>query len=171
MRSLAGTAMVLALVSCGSRREMPRSTEGSAAHAATEAQHLESPQPTQDAAAPLSVAAEQDAARSPVQVPGGTPAPTSSPKPTKSAASSAMRCTLRVSATGLYVDGDPKSQSEAVAICKSRAAAMVVLEDGVAKDEWKKVETALRREGIEILMRGPLGHAECLDNPLAKGCL
>ncbi|MBL0219561.1 MAG: hypothetical protein IPQ07_37555 [Myxococcales bacterium] len=48
---------------------------------------------------------------------------------------------------------------------------MVVLEDGVAKDEWKKVETALRREGSEILMRGPLGHAECLDNPLAKGCL
>jgi hypothetical protein len=47
---------------------------------------------------------------------------------------------------------------------------MVVLEDDLPADEWKKVETALRREGIEILMRGPLGHAECLNNPLAKGC-
>jgi hypothetical protein len=81
-----------------------------------------------------------------------------------------MRCTLRVSPKGLYVDGDPKSQSEAVAICTNRAAAMVVLEDGVAKGEWTKVKSALRREGIEILMRGPLGHAECLDNPFAKGC-
>jgi hypothetical protein len=81
-----------------------------------------------------------------------------------------MRCTLRVSAKGLYVDGDPKSQSEAIAICKRRAAAMVVLEDGVTKEEWTKVERALRREGIDILMRGPLGHSECFDNPLAKGC-
>ncbi len=88
----------------------------------------------------------------------------------KLAARSAMRCTLRVSVNGLSVDGDPESQSEAIAICKSRAAAMVVLEDGIAKDEWKKVETALRREGIDILMRGPLGHQECLDNPSAKGC-
>ena len=81
-----------------------------------------------------------------------------------------MRCTLRVSTKGLYVDGEPTSQSEAIAVCKRRAAAVVVLEDGVAKDEWNKVEAGLRREGIEILMRGPVGHRECLDNPLAKGC-
>lgn len=155
--------MVLALVGCGNRREMSRPAEGSAAHGATEVRNSEP-----DTAVPQSVAVMQEA--STPAAPGNQPAPTPSSKPTKPAVGSAMRCTLRVSAKGLYVDGDPKSQSEAIALCKSRAAAMVVHEDGVAKDEWKKVETALRREGIEIMMRGPLGHAECLDNPLAKGC-
>ena len=77
----------------------------------------------------------------------------------------------RVSSTkGLHVDGDSKSHAEAIAICKRRAGAMVVLEDGVDPNEWKRVEAALRAEKIEIMIRGSLGHAECWENPLAKGC-
>lgn len=82
-----------------------------------------------------------------------------------------MRCTLRVSTKGIYVDGDPMSQAEAVAICKRRAGAIVVLEDAAPKDAWKKLEMALRREGIAIHMRGTLNDRACMDNPLAKGCL
>jgi len=81
-----------------------------------------------------------------------------------------MRCTLRISPKGLFVDGDPKSQAEAISICKRRAGAMVVLEDDTSQGQWKKVEAELRREGIAIHMRGPIGHSECMDNPLAKGC-
>lgn len=47
---------------------------------------------------------------------------------------------------------------------------MVVLGDDASQDLWKTVEAALRRDGVAIYMRGPLGHAECMDNPLAKSC-
>jgi hypothetical protein len=47
---------------------------------------------------------------------------------------------------------------------------MVILEDDAPADEWKDLESALRRDGVAILMRGPLGQPECMDNPLAKGC-
>jgi hypothetical protein len=99
-----------------------------------------------------------------------TAALTSAPAATTPAVAPPARCTLRVSVRGLYVDGDPTSQADAIEICKSRTAAIVILEDGVAKGDWQKVEAALRREGIETMMRGPLGHAECVDNPLEKGC-
>jgi hypothetical protein len=84
--------------------------------------------------------------------------------------STEMRCTLRVSATGLYVDGEPTSQRDAIAICKQRAGAMVVVEDDVSREVWKNLEAAFRDEKITVLLRGPLGHAECTNNPLAKGC-
>jgi hypothetical protein len=81
-----------------------------------------------------------------------------------------MRCTLRLAARGIYVDGDPTSEAEAIAICKRRAGAMVALEDDAPRDQWRRVEAALRREGIAIHMRGPIDDRECMDNPLAKGC-
>ncbi len=81
-----------------------------------------------------------------------------------------MRCTLRVSSKGIYVDGDPASRADAIAVCKRRAGAIVVLEDDAPAEEWKTLQAALRREGVPILMRGQVGHDDCMDNPLAKGC-
>ena len=81
-----------------------------------------------------------------------------------------MRCTLRVSQKGIYVDGDPKSRADAIAACKRTAGAMVVLEEKAPPDEWKALQAGLRREGVPILMRGPLGDNDCMNNPLAKGC-
>ena len=81
-----------------------------------------------------------------------------------------MRCTLRLNAKGLYVDGDPMSRAEAIAFCKQRAGAIGVLEDDAPPSDWREIEAALRRERIAILMRGPIGDVDCMENPLAKGC-
>jgi hypothetical protein len=82
-----------------------------------------------------------------------------------------MRCTLRLSPKGIYVNGDLRSRAEAVAACKRTAGAMVVLEDNAPADEWKALQIALRREGVPVLMRGPINdNNDCLANPLAKGC-
>jgi len=81
------------------------------------------------------------------------------------------RCTLRISARGIYVDGNSTTRAGAVASCKRSAGAMVVLEDNAPQDEWKEIEVELRREGIAIYMRGSVGHRECDDNPLAKACM
>lgn len=131
-------------------------------------------QPVQPTATPVAVAdagtqyESRDAA-------AAAPTPASAhtaPSATRSipTAKSEMRCTLRVSAKGLYVDGEPKTEEEAIAICKRRAGAMVVLEEGVPPGDWKRVEAALRAVKITILMRGPVGDVECSENPLAKGC-
>lgn len=85
------------------------------------------------------------------------------------AVASPMRCTLRVSPGGIYVDGDKKSRADAIKLCKKRAAAMVVLEDNVER-EWTEIRAALKREHIKIYMRGQIGDVDCEANPLAKGC-
>jgi hypothetical protein len=77
---------------------------------------------------------------------------------------------VRVTAKGIYVDGDRKSREDAVAACKPTVCALVALEDSAPADEWNKLQAALRRAGIPILMRGVVDDTECLNNPLAKGC-
>lgn len=84
--------------------------------------------------------------------------------------STEIRCTLRISARGVYVGGDLASRADAVAFCRRKAGAMVILEDGAPEAVWSDRQADLRREGVAVYMRGPLGHKECLDNPLAKGC-
>ena len=86
------------------------------------------------------------------------------------ATSPRMRCTLRVSKRGIYVDGDPVTRTAALALCKRSTAAMVVLEDDAPRDLWQSLKADLRHQGTAILMRGPVGHDDCMDNPLAKGC-
>ena len=82
-----------------------------------------------------------------------------------------MRCTLRISANGIYVDGNPTPRDKAVVACKRAAGAVVILDDGAPADVWAELRAALRRGGVPILMRGPMNDIECADNPLAKGCL
>jgi len=152
-------ALMLALLGCGSDRG-PEATSVAPAKPDDKA-------PEQATAADASIphpAAATDAGPTPPEV------HTKEATRVRSPAKTEMRCTLRVSLKGLYVDGEPMSQAGAIALCKRRAGAMVVLEDDAPKEAWKKVETALRDAKIAIMMRGPLGHAECFDNPLAKGC-
>ena len=44
-----------------------------------------------------------------------------------------MRCTLRISQRGIFVDGDPMSRADAVAHCKHTAGAMVVFDDSATQ--------------------------------------
>lgn len=85
-----------------------------------------------------------------------------------------MRCTLRISQRGIFVDGEPRSRADAVAYCKGTAGAvvviednaqrgwdatagtMVVIEDKATKAEWDETRSALQREGVRIYVRGPL---------------
>jgi hypothetical protein len=76
-----------------------------------------------------------------------------------------MRCTLRVSSKGTYVDGDLKSRAEAVAACKQTAGAVVVLEDDAPAVEWTALKSALHREGVPVLMRGPISDTACETDP------
>lgn len=83
------------------------------------------------------------------------------------AASDERRCTLRVSQQGTFVDGEAMSRVDAVAFCKRTAGAMVVIEDDVLCTDWEPTCSALRREGITIAMRGPVG--DFRDRPPLAG--
>ncbi len=80
-----------------------------------------------------------------------------SPPPRRSVTSNETRCTLRISQGGTFVDGEPMSRSDAVSYCKRTDGAMVVIEDDVPCDDWEPTCSALRREGVRIAMRGPVG--------------
>jgi hypothetical protein len=49
------------------------------------------------------------------------------------------------------------SRADAVSYCKDTAGAMVVIEDDVPCSDWEPTCSALRREGVTISMRGPVG--------------
>jgi len=117
-----------------------------------------------------------DAAAPPVDsldaIAADAPAVDASPADAGVAAVRALpRCTLRITAKSVFIDGDPTSESEAIRICKERGTAMVTLADGASKNVWKRMHAALLRLHVRVLMRGTLGDVECLDNPLAKGCI
>jgi hypothetical protein len=80
------------------------------------------------------------------------------------------RCSIRVTARGITVDGDAMERKHAVALCKQRVAALVELGDGANESEWQELRTALVAAGVTIMMRGTRDDKICLDNPLAKGC-
>ena len=99
-----------------------------------------------------------------------------------------MRCTLRISQRGIFVDGDPMSRADAVAHCKHTAGAMVVFDDSATQRsdktgnaiivlnpsttaaEWDATRSALQREGVRIYIRGPLCYGLSPDScgPTAK---
>ena len=64
------------------------------------------------------------------------------------------RCTLRVSARGISVDGDPMSRVAAVAYCKRTGGALVRIEDGAPPREWDQTRAALEHEGVAIVIPG-----------------
>ena len=74
------------------------------------------------------------------------PAPRSGPRE--------RRCTLRISARGIFVDGDPMSSVDAVAYCKRTEGALVRIEDGAPAHEWDQTRAALEREGVAIVIPG-----------------
>ena len=82
----------------------------------------------------------------------------------------AQRCTLRVAATGLFVDGDPETRDQAIAACKRGREAVVIVEDDAPANAWTELRARLERERITIIERGTLSDNPCVGNPLAKGC-
>ena len=66
------------------------------------------------------------------------------------------RCTLRVSADTILVDGTRHTRDEAVDLCKRTAGAMVTVTDDAPPQTWKELRAALQAVGVTIYMRGKL---------------
>jgi hypothetical protein len=72
------------------------------------------------------------------------------------------RCTVRVNAEGISVDGTKATRDEAVALCKKTEGAMVTLTGDARQGDWDELRAALQAVGVKIYIRGQLwdGQAE-----------
>jgi hypothetical protein len=64
------------------------------------------------------------------------------------------RCTIRVAADGITVDGVKKTRDEAVAACKKTEGAMVTVTGDARQGDWDELRAALEAVGVKIFMRG-----------------
>ncbi|CAN5718508.1 hypothetical protein BH11MYX1_BH11MYX1_42960 [soil metagenome] len=64
------------------------------------------------------------------------------------------RCTVRVSAKGITVDGTERRRDEAVAECKKTEGALVTVTGDARQGDWDELRTALEAVGVKIYMRG-----------------
>jgi hypothetical protein len=81
------------------------------------------------------------------------------------------RCTVRVSATAVYVDGNIAMPTQVVALCKRTEGAVVAVAEDAPAASWSSLRSQLERAGIKIYMRGVIDdHVICATNPLARGC-
>ncbi len=64
------------------------------------------------------------------------------------------RCTIRVTADGITVDGAKKTRDEAVDACKKTDGAMVTVTGDARQGDWDELRAALEAVGVKIYMRG-----------------
>jgi hypothetical protein len=60
----------------------------------------------------------------------------------------AIRCAIRVAATGITVNGKPATRAEAVAACKPLGTADVVVTGDARAGDWDELRAALDAAGI-----------------------
>ena len=63
------------------------------------------------------------------------------------------RCAIRVTATGLIVDGKPAARDAAVAACKGTEGADVVVTGDARQGDWDDLRAALEAAGIPIFTK------------------
>ena len=61
------------------------------------------------------------------------------------------RCTLRVAANGIYVDGDPTTREQAVAKCKHTSGAVVIVASDAPPSAWPALRSGLEHERITFI--------------------
>jgi hypothetical protein len=66
------------------------------------------------------------------------------------------RCTIRVAADGIFVDGAKKTRDDAVALCKKTDGAMVTVTGDARQGDWDELRAALEAVGVKIYLRGQL---------------
>jgi hypothetical protein len=67
-----------------------------------------------------------------------------------------QRCTVRVAANGLFVDGEKRTRDEVVEICKKTEGAMVTVTGDARQGDWDELRAALQAVGVKIYIRGQL---------------
>lgn len=75
----------------------------------------------------------------------GTATPASDARP--------RRCAIRVTATGLVVDGKPTTRDAAVTACMATEGADVVVTGNARQGDWDDLRTALEAAGIPIFAK------------------
>ena len=63
------------------------------------------------------------------------------------------RCSIKVSAQGIFVDGKKQTQEGAVAICKKAAGADVIVTGDAREGDWKDLDHALEAEHVDVFLR------------------
>jgi hypothetical protein len=66
------------------------------------------------------------------------------------------RCTVRVSAEGIFVDGAKTTRDDAVKACKKTDGAMVTVTGDARQGDWDELRAALEAVGVKIYLRGQL---------------
>lgn len=66
------------------------------------------------------------------------------------------RCTIRVTAEGIFVDGTKSTRDEAVSHCKKTDGAMVTVTGDARQGDWDELRAALEAVGVKIYLRGQL---------------
>ena len=75
------------------------------------------------------------------------------------------RCTIRVAADGIFVDGAKKTRDEAVAHCKKTDGAMVTVTGDARQGDWDELRAALEAVGVKIYLRGQLWDGSNVSPP------
>jgi hypothetical protein len=65
------------------------------------------------------------------------------------------RCQIRVSASGINVDGKPATREQAVETCKATTGADVVVTGDARQGDWSQLEAALKGANVTIYKRSP----------------
>ncbi len=65
------------------------------------------------------------------------------------------RCSIRVAAAGVTVDGVTATRDQAVATCKATSGADVVVTGDARQGDWDTLEAALEAAGVAIFRREP----------------
>jgi hypothetical protein len=68
-------------------------------------------------------------------------------------AAAAHRCTIRVTAKVIIVDGKPATRDAAVATCKATAGALVIVAGDAREGDWTDLEHALQAAHVAIDQR------------------
>jgi len=63
------------------------------------------------------------------------------------------RCSLRVTADGIFVDGAPATREAAVATCKATTGADVVVTGDARQGDWDALRAALEAAGVPIFTK------------------
>jgi hypothetical protein len=67
------------------------------------------------------------------------------------------RCSIRLTATGITVDGKSMTRDEAITACKSRTGADVLITGDARQGDWDELKGSLEAASIPFFTREPRG--------------
>ena len=65
------------------------------------------------------------------------------------------RCTLKVTAGGIVVDGKPATRDDAIATCKAAGGAIVTVAGNAREGDWTELQRTLEAAHVPFDRRGP----------------